>query len=74
MLEDMTPPQRIYPCAIRTACDGLSETDRKILLDAVSNTSWPVLTLRNELKSRGVNVTERGIYNHRRKICSCSKI
>jgi len=72
MLEGLTPPERAYPCAVRTILDGLDESDQAILLDALGNERvWGNTALARALTERGLRVTEKPIRKHRARMCSC---
>lgn len=74
MLEDLSKPVRIHPCAVRTLCATLSEADQAILLDAVMDPTWRMSTLESALSSKGLTLSQGAIKRHRFKECSCSKI
>jgi hypothetical protein len=73
MLENLTPPApNKSSCKIGLIAEGLSESDKKILLDAVADQErWPVKTLSKALSERGLQVSDSPIYNHRAKTCAC---
>ena len=71
MLEDLTPPARIYGCKVRTVAEGLEPKDKEILIAAVNNSDWNFKTLSNELAKRGISIVDTGIARHRRKQCAC---
>jgi hypothetical protein len=72
MLEGLTPPERITPCAVRTVREKLDEADRTIFDRAVLDVdSWPHKTLANALCERGVMISEKPIRKHRTGECSC---
>jgi hypothetical protein len=71
MLEDLTPPARIYGCKVRTVAEGLEPKDKEILIAAVNNPDWNFKTLSNELAKRGLTIVDTGIAKHRRKQCAC---
>jgi hypothetical protein len=74
MLENLTPPNRVRPCAVRTMLTQLEKKDKEILVAALMNQDWAALTLAKELTSRGLLISDGAINRHRKEICSCSKI
>ena len=72
MLEGLTPPVRVMPCAVRTIMDTLSESDQKILRDALANEeAWGNTALSKALTDRGLRISEKPIRKHRGGYCSC---
>ena len=72
MLEDLAPPVRVMPCAVRTLRDSLDEADRVILMKAMADIDqWPNRTLAEALRQRGVSISEKPIRKHRMGLCSC---
>lgn len=72
MLEDLTPPARIFPCAVRTLREQLSDSDQAILDAALANqTLWPNNMLARELSKRGLTISDKPIRKHRSGVCSC---
>jgi hypothetical protein len=76
MLEDMKPPPRAGSCAVRTVLDSLDESDRIILVDALSTpiTVWGHVPLSEALKQRGIVLLETAIRKHRAARCSCERV
>jgi hypothetical protein len=74
MLENLKPPNRVRPCAVRTMLTQLEKKDKEILVAALMNQDWAALTLAKELTSRGLLISDGAINRHRKEICSCSKI
>ena len=73
MLEDLKPTSRIRTCKVRTLRADLSESDQKILLDAVNDAdTWSINALVVALRDRGLTITRDTIDRHRRGVCSCS--
>lgn len=73
MLEDMTPPVKVYPCKVREVAESLSESDAKIFMNAINDlANWSNTLLAGELNKRGVYISEKPIRKHRRKECSCA--
>ena len=73
MLEDLQPPKRITPCAVRSLREGLKETDQVIFDAAMSNfEAWPAKTLADALTERGLLISEKPIRKHRLMGCSCT--
>jgi hypothetical protein len=50
----------------------MSKEDSAIFLKAVADSNWPVVTLAEELKNRGVEVSPTPITKHRKGVCSCA--
>ena len=72
MLEDLTPPVRVFPCKVREVADSLDESDSTIFMNAIGNLGeWSNNGLAAELTKRGVYISEKSIRKHRRKECSC---
>jgi len=74
MLEDLELPKKVWPCRVRTVASGLSDKDAEILEKVVTNVEWPLRTLSNQLKKRGIEISDNSLKNHREKRCSCWKI
>lgn len=74
MLEDLKLPIKITACKVRTVKADLTDKDAEILEATVMNPEWPFKTLSNELKKRGIVISDYAIKNHREKDCSCWKI
>lgn len=72
MLEGLTPPERTFPCHVRTILERLDESDKKILLDALADMeSWSHVALAQALTQRGIQCSDKPIRKHRSGICSC---
>lgn len=74
MLEDLQPPVRVFPCKVRELAKGMTKEDSKIFLAACEDKNWPIITLVEALRARGVEISPSPVTNHRKKVCSCSKI
>lgn len=74
LLDDLTPPVKVWACKIRTIAATLESEDAKIFLDAVEGSAWAVKTLSNALGKKGISVSDVPIKAHREKNCSCWKI
>lgn len=74
MLEDLQPPKKVWPCAVRTIAKTLSDTDATILEQAVMNPDWTYAALESALIAKGVKLSANTIKRHRLKGCSCWKI
>lgn len=73
MLEDLTPPQRVFPCKVRDLAEELDETDSTIFMNAIANIGeWSNNGLASALNKRGLYISEKAIRKHRRKECSCA--
>ena len=73
MLEGLTPPvsAAVY-CKVDQVIQTLEEADKKILVDALANTSaWPSKTLSKQLRLRGISMADTTIGKHRAKTCAC---
>ena len=72
MLEGLTPPERITPCAVRTLREAFNENDLAIFDKALADfDSWPHKTLSTALRERGVEISDKPIRMHRTGKCSC---
>lgn len=72
MLEDLTPPASGRTCKVAVIGATLSDTDRKILEDAIASRDlWPIKTLSKELRRRGIELSDTPLTNHRNKTCVC---
>lgn len=73
MLEGLKPPKKNFTCKVGEILGGLSDTDQKILNDAIGadKSVWPAKTLSTELAKRGVHIVDTTITKHRTKQCWC---
>ena len=72
MLEGLTPPVIGRSCKVATEAAKLSDSDKKILLDAIADKDrWPVKTLSRALSERGIMLSDTPITNHRQRTCVC---
>jgi hypothetical protein len=72
MLEGLTPPERVFPCRVRTVREELDESDSRIFFDAVNDmNTWSNHGLSDALALRGVQISEKAIRKHRSGLCSC---
>ncbi len=71
MLENLETARKIWPCKIRSVLETLSESDQKIMVDAIANPDWSTLGLARALTERGLPVTEPSLKRHRDNLCSC---
>lgn len=73
MLEGLKPPPKNPGnCKVGSIASSLSDSDKKILLDAVADGDlWPVKTLSKALSDKGIQISDTPIYNHRAKTCAC---
>lgn len=74
MLEGLTPTHRVYPCKIRSVLASLSESDKKILSEALDNPEWTNSALATALNNKGLKVSRYSVETHRGKNCSCWRI
>ncbi len=72
MLENLQPPKKVFPCKVRDLAATMSKEDAKIFLAAVVDPNWPIITLVEALRSRGVDISPSPITNHRKGVCSCA--
>ena len=71
MLEDLTPPKKVSPCAIRDLILTLDDKDKTILKDALVNTDvWSNRALAKALTERGLTIGEHAIRMRRTKACA----
>ena len=66
-----TPPVKVWPCAVKRIAGGLEKGDAETLLAAVENPEWPLKTLSEALKKKGLSLGQSQIKQHRLKACSC---
>lgn len=66
-----SPPKRLTPCAVRNITETLDKADADILIAAVNNPEWPIKTLSDALRGKGLMIGQTPIKAHRNKICSC---
>jgi len=70
MLEDLIPPERVFPCKIREVLRTLEESDRMILKDALANVDvWSTKALSKALLAKGLPLGETIIRQRRAKPC-----
>ena len=74
MLEDLTPPAKVWPCKVRSVSETLEPKDQQLLTEAVMNPDWAFATLEAALKTKGVVLGAASIKRHRLGLCSCWKI
>ena len=66
-----TPPTKVYTCAVRRLADALDKGDAETLINAVNNPEWPMKTLSETLRQKGLSLGQSPIRHHRLKTCSC---
>lgn len=72
LLEELNkPPVKKWPCGVRRVVENLEKADADILSAAVMNPDWPIKTLSQTLKTKGITLGETPIKAHRLKTCSC---
>lgn len=73
MLEGLKPPKhKSHTCKINTVSATLSESDKKILFDAMNDEeTWPAKTLSREVRKLGLEISDHPIRMHRAKQCRC---
>lgn len=74
MLDGLQPPVRQFSCRVKTVVQGLESKDAKILEQAIASPDWGSKTLSNELKKRGLLLSDNSITNHRKKSCACFRV
>lgn len=75
MLDGLQPPKRVFSCRVRSVLETLEAKDKKILETALASVDlWPARTLSNELKKRGLVLSDSAISTHRKTACSCGRI
>ena len=73
MLEDLTPPVKVFPCKVREVSETLDKADSEIFVKAVADlAAWSNNGLAAALTKRGVYISEKSIRKHRRTECSCA--
>lgn len=71
MLEGLEPVKN-YRCKAKHTADSLEDKDKKIFLDALSDTDkWSDKGLSVALSQRGVNISNEAIGRHRKQLCAC---
>jgi hypothetical protein len=72
MLEDLTPPVKALPCAVRKLLERLDDSDQAILTRALADEdTWPAKTLTRALADKGLVISDGPIRKHRANRCSC---
>ena len=72
MLEGLAPADYRQPCRVKVVCGQLSETDAKILMDAINDThTWNTSQLSKALAERKLKLSRYHIDKHRDKDCPC---
>lgn len=71
LLDNLEPQKRKFPCRVRTLAESLSESDAKVLMDAVNNPEWTAKALARELTKRNVQLSDHSVNRHRSGECSC---
>lgn len=71
LLENFEPPKKVYPCKVRELAQTMTKEDAKVFTDAVMDTNWPVVTLVEALRKRGVDISPTPVTKHRKGSCSC---
>lgn len=74
ILDDLTPPLRVYPCKVAQIKADLDAADQQALEVAIHNTAWTINALEAALLKKGIKLTRSVLLNHRNETCSCSKI
>lgn len=73
MLENLGEPQSKGICKFAIAMRELSESDQKILQDALDNPEWGSVFLTRRLNDLGFKVYRDTLTRHRTKECSCAR-
>ena len=72
MLEGLSKPIPVTGyCKVGDIASKLDDNDRKVLLEATADASWPAKALSRQLRERGVQVSDTTILRHRRSECPC---
>lgn len=73
MLEGLTPPSKFGgSCKVATMSADLSESDKKILEEAIANKdAWPIKSLMKALGEKGLIISATPLTAHRAKTCAC---
>ena len=72
MLEGLSRPvPSTGYCKVADIASQLDDNDRKVLLEATADVSWPAKALARQLRERGVQVSDTTILRHRRSECPC---
>lgn len=74
LLDDLTPPTRRWPCAVRAMLETLDKSDADVLAAAVMNPAWKYSALESALFDKGLTLSQGTIKRHREKACSCWKV
>jgi len=74
LLDDLTPTEKVWPCAVRDTAAQLDESDSAALYRAVANTAWKYQALENALAEKGVHLSQGAIKRHRLGLCSCGRV
>ena len=76
MLEDLKPPVKHKgTCKVAIIAEGLSDSDKTILLNAVADAgTWPIKTLSKALADKNINISDSPLTNHRNKTCVCFRM
>lgn len=74
LLENLVKPETILPCKVRATLNELSQEDRPRLEAAIADHTWPAETLANQLNSLGIELSATRLRQHRKQLCSCSRI
>jgi hypothetical protein len=70
MLEGLTPKVTRFPCQVKSVAESLEDADKKILFDAVNDsTRWSANGLSSALNSRGLVLSRYAIEKHRSGRC-----
>ena len=73
IFDDLTPPKKVWPCAVRDLAATFDPFDAAKLLQMVDDVSWKYLALEQALETRGVSLGQQSIKRHRQRLCSCKK-
>lgn len=71
LLDNLEPPKKVHPCRVRELAQAMSKEDAKIFLEAVKDANWPIVTLAEALRARGVEISATPLTKHRKGSCSC---
>jgi len=73
MLEDLKPKSRLRTCRMRQVIESLSESDQRILKDAVASPDFTSNGLMIALRQRGIEISYTSVRRHELRHCSCGE-
>ena len=73
MLEDLKPKSQLFPCKMRELLESLSDSDQRILKDAIASPDWTTNALTRALKDKGIDISYTSVRRHELRHCSCDE-